>query len=165
VHPLPIPSTVASEKKEADEAVRATDRPQADSTPYSIFTLNEKRFMVFIVTFAALFSPVSATIYYPALGPLAAELQVSDSSINLTITTFMVNTKMLSLMINRDLKYMYLPDIPRVSPCIYRCFCRCRRTTAGIFDSFRCLYRCECWPCAAEKLCCASSLAMRPKLG
>ncbi|KAF2264285.1 MFS general substrate transporter [Lojkania enalia] len=45
--------------------------------------------MVFIAAFAALFSPFSSTIYYPALQPLAQELHVSNSLITLTITTFL----------------------------------------------------------------------------
>ncbi|KAF2118993.1 major facilitator superfamily domain-containing protein [Lophiotrema nucula] len=62
----------------------------AEEVPYTIFTLNEKRFMAFILTFAALFSPISSTIYYPALSPLAEQLHVSNSLINLSITTFMI---------------------------------------------------------------------------
>ncbi|KAF2789599.1 MFS general substrate transporter [Melanomma pulvis-pyrius CBS 109.77] len=69
---------------------RTKSHAASEQIPYSVFTLNEKRFMVFILTFAALFSPISSTIYYPALGPLAEALHVSNSSINLTITTFMV---------------------------------------------------------------------------
>lgn len=34
--------------------------------------------------------PVSANIYYPALGPMATELGVSNSEINLNITSYMV---------------------------------------------------------------------------
>ncbi|KAF2471299.1 MFS general substrate transporter, partial [Lindgomyces ingoldianus] len=46
--------------------------------------------MAFILTFASLFSPISSTIYYPALSPLASDLHVSNSLINLTITSFSI---------------------------------------------------------------------------
>lgn len=72
------------------ETVQATSEAEV---PYSIFTINEKRFMTFILTFASLFSPISTTIYYPALAPIADELHVSSTLINLTITTFMVGLK------------------------------------------------------------------------
>jgi hypothetical protein len=78
-------------EKAATETQRTTSHAPSENIPYTIFTLNEKRFMVFILAFAALFSPISSTIYYPALDPLARELHVSDSLINITITTFMVN--------------------------------------------------------------------------
>ncbi|KAF2002539.1 MFS general substrate transporter [Amniculicola lignicola CBS 123094] len=58
--------------------------------PYTIFTTAEKRFMAFVISFAALFSPLSSTIYLPALNPLANDLHVSPSKINLSITTFMI---------------------------------------------------------------------------
>ncbi|OCK95561.1 MFS general substrate transporter, partial [Cenococcum geophilum 1.58] len=57
---------------------------------YSIFTLNEKRLIVVILSSAALFSPISSTIYYPSLTTLAADLHVSNTLINLTVTSFMI---------------------------------------------------------------------------
>jgi MFS family permease len=39
---------------------------------------------------ASSFSPFSANIYYPSLNSIAADLHVSSSQINLTITTYMV---------------------------------------------------------------------------
>lgn len=43
-----------------------------------------------MASLAALFSPLSANIYYPALNTLSEDLHESLSNINLTITTYLV---------------------------------------------------------------------------
>ena len=58
--------------------------------PYSIYTPRQKRFIVFMAAFGGIFSPISGTIYFPALNPLSADLHVSNSLINLTLTSYMV---------------------------------------------------------------------------
>ena len=60
------------------------------SEPYSIFTTAQKRLIILTAALASSFSPLSANIYYPALNSIAADLGVSSSQINLTITTYMV---------------------------------------------------------------------------
>jgi hypothetical protein len=57
---------------------------------YSVFSKNEKLFIVLMAALGAFFSPLSGTIYFPALNSLAAHLHVSNSLINLTITSYMV---------------------------------------------------------------------------
>ncbi|GAB7366778.1 hypothetical protein MBLNU230_g0731t1 [Neophaeotheca triangularis] len=61
-----------------------------NTPPWSIFKPNQKRFIVFMVALAGFFSPLSANIYFPALNTLAAEFNVSDSIINLTLTSYMI---------------------------------------------------------------------------
>jgi hypothetical protein len=68
-----------------------TEQNSETEEVYSIFSLNEKRFVVLLASVAALFSPLSATVYFPALNTLANDLDVSDTLINLTITTYMVS--------------------------------------------------------------------------
>ncbi|OBT56534.1 hypothetical protein VE04_03312 [Pseudogymnoascus sp. 24MN13] len=58
--------------------------------PYSVFSKKQKKYLVFMVTVAAFISPTSANIYFPALNPLAKDLNVSDALINVTITSFMI---------------------------------------------------------------------------
>ena len=58
--------------------------------PHSIFTTNQKRFIVFMASWAGFFSPVSGQIYFPALNSLARDLNVSNSLINLTLTSYMI---------------------------------------------------------------------------
>ncbi|KAG9792292.1 hypothetical protein KCU88_g907, partial [Aureobasidium melanogenum] len=43
-----------------------------------------------MAAWAGFFSPVSANIYFPALNPLAQDLHVSDTLINLTLTSYMI---------------------------------------------------------------------------
>jgi hypothetical protein len=71
-----------------------SEQPQ-DNTPdvpakYTIYTQWQKRLIVAGASIAALFSPLTAQIYMPALNALAADFNVTASQINLTVTTFMI---------------------------------------------------------------------------
>lgn len=57
---------------------------------YSIFGVHKRRFVVFIAAAGAMFSSLSANIYFPIFDVLAEDLQVSNTLINLTVTTYMV---------------------------------------------------------------------------
>lgn len=46
--------------------------------------------IILTAALASSFSPFSANIYYPSLNSIAADLRVTSSQINLTITTYMV---------------------------------------------------------------------------
>ncbi|KAL4780075.1 major facilitator superfamily domain-containing protein [Aspergillus varians] len=67
--------------------VVATTESQA---PYSTFTKRQKRTIVFWASWAGFFSPVSSQIYFPALNSIAADLSVTSSLINLTLTSYMI---------------------------------------------------------------------------
>lgn len=58
-------------------------------TQYSVFTKNQKRSIVLLVAFAAVFSPLSSFIYYPARNALANDLHISLNKVDLTITSYM----------------------------------------------------------------------------
>ncbi|KAK4232887.1 major facilitator superfamily domain-containing protein [Achaetomium macrosporum] len=58
--------------------------------PHTIFNVWEKRFIVFVASAAAFFSPISANIYFPALNTLSSEYGVSTTLINLTVTVYMI---------------------------------------------------------------------------
>jgi hypothetical protein len=57
---------------------------------YSSFSPWQKRYIVFAATMGAFFSPLTTQIYFPALTTIAKDLNVTNSKINLTITTYMV---------------------------------------------------------------------------
>ena len=57
---------------------------------FSVFTLPQKRYIVFMASFGGFFSPLSANIYLPALNALSTDLHVSNSIINLTLTSYMI---------------------------------------------------------------------------
>lgn len=57
---------------------------------YSVFTRRQKFFIVFMASWAGFFSPISGQIYLPALNTLARDLDVSNTLINLTLTSYMI---------------------------------------------------------------------------
>ena len=61
---------------------------------FSVFTKAEKRAMVAVGSLAAFFSPLSSSIYFPALDTIATALDVSTSKINITVTTYMVRAQL-----------------------------------------------------------------------
>ncbi|OIW32638.1 MFS general substrate transporter [Coniochaeta ligniaria NRRL 30616] len=65
------------------------DQPD-NPPPYSIYTLWEKRWIVLAASLSAFFSPLTAQIYLPALPTLSKDFNVSNSQINLTVTTYMI---------------------------------------------------------------------------
>ncbi|CAG8318246.1 unnamed protein product [Penicillium nalgiovense] len=79
---LSIPSTPAESINLESQA--------AESPPYHVFTRPRKLLMVIIVSFAAIFSPLSSNIYFPALSDVAEELNISMSLATLTITVYMI---------------------------------------------------------------------------
>lgn len=58
--------------------------------PYTVFSKNKKRFIIFMAMMAGFFSPFSANIYFPALNVIAADLHVTNTLVNLTLTTYMI---------------------------------------------------------------------------
>ncbi|OQE40297.1 hypothetical protein PENCOP_c006G01105 [Penicillium coprophilum] len=60
------------------------------SPPYHVFPRSRKLLMVIIVSLAAIFSPLSSNIYFPALTDVAEELNVSMTLATLTITIYMI---------------------------------------------------------------------------
>lgn len=58
---------------------------------YSVFMISQRRYIIFMASWAGFFSPVSSQIYFPALNTLARDLHVSNSLINLTLTSYMVS--------------------------------------------------------------------------
>lgn len=57
---------------------------------YSAFSRRTKIWITIMVCWASLASPMTANIYFPALNPIAEDLGVSTSLINLSLTSYMV---------------------------------------------------------------------------
>ena len=70
-----------------------SEQPVASDVGYSVFTVPQKKAIVLSAALGATFSPISTTIYLPALNQIAADLHVSSSKINLTVTTFLVSMR------------------------------------------------------------------------
>jgi hypothetical protein len=58
--------------------------------PYSIYPKWKRVVLVYLASVAAFASPVSSSIYFPAMTELARDLNTSLTNISLTITTYMV---------------------------------------------------------------------------
>ncbi|KAF2085890.1 MFS general substrate transporter [Saccharata proteae CBS 121410] len=58
--------------------------------PYHVFDHRRKRLLVYIVSLAGLFSPLSSNIYFPALGAIAKDFNTSYSLVTLSITVYMI---------------------------------------------------------------------------
>lgn len=62
----PLPDCVRSSASSSYSLDKALPEP-----PYNVFTLAKKKQLVYIVSLAGLFSPLSSNIYFPALGQIA----------------------------------------------------------------------------------------------
>jgi multidrug resistance protein len=79
------------EEQIEDGVVENNVEHHVDEKPYSIFTHNEKRIIVICAGLCQFFSPISGQIYFPSLDAIAADLQVSSTLVNLTITAYLVS--------------------------------------------------------------------------
>lgn len=57
---------------------------------HSVFTRRTRVFIITMAAFCGLVSPLSGNIYFPALNVLSADLDVSSSLINVSLTTYMI---------------------------------------------------------------------------
>ncbi|PLB45831.1 putative MFS transporter [Aspergillus steynii IBT 23096] len=66
--------------------------PETDNyePPYCVLSERAKISTMLAASFAGMISPMSASIYYPALPTLANDMHVSNTLINLTVTTYMI---------------------------------------------------------------------------
>lgn len=96
-HPGTAEKTVVStsDKKDASQEEAEGDEEghhcQQKQEQYSVFTVNQKRAMIATGSLASFFSPLSSSIYFPALDTIARKLDVSITRIDLTVTTYLVS--------------------------------------------------------------------------
>ncbi|KAI9731213.1 MAG: hypothetical protein M1834_005406 [Cirrosporium novae-zelandiae] len=81
------------------EKIRDTDIPidkEVDSTTeitpisYTLFSRGQRIIIISLVSFTGLLSPLSSTLYTPAIPKIAKELNVSISAVNSTITSYLI---------------------------------------------------------------------------
>ncbi|KAJ5704146.1 hypothetical protein N7493_011284 [Penicillium malachiteum] len=98
---MPIP--VDSQTRPTGSTPRSTEQPPSQDPEkaiaqnaepvhkqYSAFTVTEKKIMVSVGSLAAFFSPLSSSIYFPALDTIAAALDETTSRIDITVTTYLI---------------------------------------------------------------------------
>ncbi|KAA8572771.1 hypothetical protein MFRU_003g01070 [Monilinia fructicola] len=82
------------DKERFDSAVTSSAnsvyKREVEEIPYHVFSISKKRQLVYIVSLAGLFSPLSSNIYFPALKEISTELNVSLSLVSLTVTVYMI---------------------------------------------------------------------------
>ena len=152
----------ATSEKPAGEAATSdnTTAPElkqeksSDQPPHSVFGNHQKAFIVATASTAALSSPLSGNIYYPAMQTLSTELHVSLTLISLTITTYLVRQFVPSSEHRTDDKPI---DLPR--HCTVLCWQLLRSVwpttsvSALLYDLPGRVY----WPGLAEELRCSAS--------
>nr|POE99460.1 mfs antiporter qdr2 [Quercus suber] len=84
-----LPQSAVTPAEETNRDDRDGEHQVGDK-PYSIFTPNEKRIIVLLAGICSFFSPISGQIYFPSLDAISADLHVSSSLVNLTITMYLV---------------------------------------------------------------------------
>jgi multidrug resistance protein len=60
------------------------------SIPHSVFPKSTRTFIIVMAAVCAFVSPISGNIYFPALNGLSASLHVSQSLLNISLTTYMI---------------------------------------------------------------------------
>jgi hypothetical protein len=75
---------------EAEAVTKTLSRQKTLDERYSIYTHKQKVAIVIVASVSALISPMTQAILLPALNSIAAELKVSNTLINLTLTSFLV---------------------------------------------------------------------------
>ena len=82
-----IQVATAMEPKEYNDKSCDANTISSNGEPYSVFPRSTRIFIVTMASICCFVSPLSANIYFPALNPLAADLHVSPSLINVSVTT------------------------------------------------------------------------------
>lgn len=80
----------ASSLPPSEFSLSSQDTIVEKSSPYSIYTLWQKRLIVASAAFCGFYNPLTAQMYVPALNTLAEEFSVTAAEINLTVTTYMI---------------------------------------------------------------------------
>ncbi|OKL60718.1 hypothetical protein UA08_03990 [Talaromyces atroroseus] len=62
----------------------------AGDVPYCVLPEGEKIFLMIVCSIAGMISPMSSSIYFPALNNIGKDLDVSTTLMNLTITTYLI---------------------------------------------------------------------------
>lgn len=92
----------ASDVEKGPSPSDAPTKQGADLTAkedFSVFTVAQKRWIIVAGSFAGWFSPMTGSIYFPALNQISSDLNVSDTDVNLTVTTYLIIQGLAPMMI------------------------------------------------------------------
>ncbi|KAK3392696.1 MFS general substrate transporter [Podospora didyma] len=77
-----------SDEKHTPRLETIQEKPLPEQ-PYHVFTTRKKWQLVYIVSLAGLFSPLSSNIYFPALSAIADAIHTKIALVSLTVTVYM----------------------------------------------------------------------------
>ncbi|KAB8339043.1 hypothetical protein FH972_021979 [Carpinus fangiana] len=83
-------AAVKAEAKANQQITRNADSEALQEERYTAFSKSKKMFIIVMSAFGGFISPLSGSIYLPALNVLSLYYSVSDSKINLSVTTYMI---------------------------------------------------------------------------
>ncbi|KAK0246309.1 major facilitator superfamily domain-containing protein [Armillaria nabsnona] len=83
-------TTIGTPRSPLEDQVVSLGSPQVTEKPYSVYSTKEKWFIVALIAFAGLFSPLTANIYLPAIPVLTVDFNKSTELINITVTVYMI---------------------------------------------------------------------------
>ena len=159
-----ITTMAVAPEKEGEAGTSAEPEDEGPPLPpYSRFTHRQKICITLTVSFLAIISPLSGQIYLPALNSLATDLHVPVSSINLTITTFMVSSLM-----KRPLNSIQADaslDLPRHYAVVHRQLLRRLRPSSRLPHLLLHLRPGQPWPGPAGQLSGPHRAALLPEHG
>lgn len=85
------PATEQKQDKQFDPTSEPlSERQLVAEEAYSVFSVGQKKLIILTGSLAGFFSPLSSSIYFPALNTIANDLHVSSTQINLSVTTYLV---------------------------------------------------------------------------
>ena len=90
--------TAQQQDVEKDLAASAANKNDTGEA-FSVFTTKQKRLIVLAGSTAGIFSPMTGSIYYPAITTIARDLHVTNTQVNLTVTTYLIVQGLAPMMI------------------------------------------------------------------
>ncbi|KAK5124378.1 hypothetical protein LTR85_001595 [Meristemomyces frigidus] len=89
----------SEETHEAQPHIQTQMSETVADEDFSVFIVAQKRAIILTGSLAGWFSPMSGSIYYPALNQIAGDLNVSNAKITLTVTTYLIVQGLAPMMI------------------------------------------------------------------
>ena len=84
------PAVESAAGSRAEPPAEEPEPPPSNDEAYSVFTTTQKKAIVLTASLCSFFSPLTGSIYYPALNIIAKDYNVSNTAINLTVTTYLI---------------------------------------------------------------------------
>lgn len=152
------------DKAEGLEASKDNEKPQPsthEELEYCILPEWQKIALMLTASFATIISPISTSIYLPAVNVLTRDLGVSISLINVTISTYLVSI----VPYPSKPSLISSPDLPGHRTLLHRSLIRKLRSPPSIHDVLRYIPRREHRPRSPKRLCSPCGAKMHAELG